>query len=464
MSSELTRSILGSIRLNPALLESVDLRDLDFDEGRDRKTFGIITELWEDGRPLSIDPVVLLERLGGNGASAYVGSLTDGLNMSSAEVFARRVFELRKNRLALKMSSAIKRELELHLKTGQAVNFDPIRGKLAEWDSLSQSEEPRLVPLVDYQAEHLEWLWPGRIPFGMLTLLVGSPGVGKSFLTVAIASMLSKGEPLPDTGDVALKCSSLFLAAEDPPSEIRLRADASGADCSKIIILDEDEPEVRVEKLKRGLCRNSDIRLLVIDPLNSYLPAGTDYFRDPDVRRKLLRPLAQLAQGTKAAILAVAHLNKNEDAEVIHRIGGTIGYSAAARSVLAIGLDADDEERRLLLSLKCNYTKKPNALAFRIAPDLKLAFDNAPVEVEAEEVLSRQGRADAGERSFALNWLNGELQNGPLEFRDLDERRKKVGISRGVLYRAAKRLRVHPHRQGVGRAHTSTWELPHHGH
>ncbi len=46
--------------------------------------------------------------------------------------------------------------------------------------------------------EQLEWLWPGRIPLGKLTLLAGDPGLGKSFATLDIAARVSRGERWPD--------------------------------------------------------------------------------------------------------------------------------------------------------------------------------------------------------------------------------------------------------------------------
>ena len=47
-------------------------------------------------------------------------------------------------------------------------------------------------------AEHVDWLWPGRIPLGGLTLLVGDPGVGKSLLVADIAARVSAALPWPD--------------------------------------------------------------------------------------------------------------------------------------------------------------------------------------------------------------------------------------------------------------------------
>ena len=44
----------------------------------------------------------------------------------------------------------------------------------------------------------LRWLWPGRVPIGGLTLLVGDPGIGKSLVALDIAARASRGTPWPD--------------------------------------------------------------------------------------------------------------------------------------------------------------------------------------------------------------------------------------------------------------------------
>ncbi len=52
--------------------------------------------------------------------------------------------------------------------------------------------------LADVAAEDVRWLWPGRIPYGKLTLLVGDPRLGKSFMTLDMAARLSTATPWPD--------------------------------------------------------------------------------------------------------------------------------------------------------------------------------------------------------------------------------------------------------------------------
>jgi len=55
----------------------------------------------------------------------------------------------------------------------------------------------RRVHEVDREA--LEWLWPGRIPLGKLSLLAGDPGLGKSLVSLDMAARVSRGGAWPDT-------------------------------------------------------------------------------------------------------------------------------------------------------------------------------------------------------------------------------------------------------------------------
>src|SRR5262249_39274892 len=89
-----------------------------------------------------------------------------------------------------------------------------------------------VVCVEDVQAEPITWLWPGRIARGKLSLIAGDPGLGKSVLTTALASVVSRGSKWPD-GTACEPGSVIFLSAEDDLADtIRPRLDAAGADCS----------------------------------------------------------------------------------------------------------------------------------------------------------------------------------------------------------------------------------------
>jgi RecA-family ATPase len=76
--------------------------------------------------------------------------------------------------------------------------------------------------------------------------------------------------------------------------------------------------------------------MVVIDPISAYMD-GTDSYKNAEVRG-LLAPLKNLAETRRVAVIAVDHLRKS-DGKVIYQTVGSIGFPAAARSVLVVAQD-----------------------------------------------------------------------------------------------------------------------------
>src|SRR5215510_7562222 len=93
---------------------------------------------------------------------------------------------------------------------------------------------PPFQTLSEVEPQEINWLWPPLIPFGMVTIMEGDPGVGKSYLAMHIAAQLSIGGSLP--GVEKLKRGRvLYCSAEDDPAfTIRPRIDAMGGDPERI--------------------------------------------------------------------------------------------------------------------------------------------------------------------------------------------------------------------------------------
>jgi len=86
--SELERTLLGALLLNPELLESCDLSAADFSVGQERACFSEIAALWEDRHPSEVDPVLLAAQLGGDGATSFIAGCMDGNIKLDAAAFA----------------------------------------------------------------------------------------------------------------------------------------------------------------------------------------------------------------------------------------------------------------------------------------------------------------------------------------------------------------------------------------
>ena len=72
-------------------------------------------------------------------------------------------------------------------------------GMEAEYAVLNNGEVGRLstVRLSDVEPEQVQWLWQNRVPLGKLTIKAGMQGLGKSFVTLEMASLITTGRCWP---------------------------------------------------------------------------------------------------------------------------------------------------------------------------------------------------------------------------------------------------------------------------
>jgi hypothetical protein len=210
--------------------------------------------------------------------------------------------------------------------------------------------------------EAVRWVYDDRIPLGAPSLLVGTPGEGKSTLLIDYAARLTRGT-LP--GDYYGRPVAVAIAtAEDAIAQVvvpRLMAAGANRDLVHLVTVQHDgatgalslTPGV-IADLGR-LVRDAGVRMLGLDPLVAFLPGKIDTHRDAAVRQ-ILAPLARLAEDAPLALVAVIHLNKSQVQEVLYRVCGSIGFVGAARSVLLVGHDpeAPDGPTRIVAHAKCN--------------------------------------------------------------------------------------------------------------
>lgn len=342
----------------------------------------------------------------------------------------------------------------------------------------SQSRStPMLLRMSDVQPTTVRWLWPGRIPMGRMTLLVGRPGEGKSFLTADIAARVSQGRDWTD-GSRCPAGSVLLCSAEDDPADtIAPRLIAHDADRRRIHLLagvrqrrsDGREAEriftlADLDPLRNALEQLDDCRLIVVDPVGSYLGGGADAHRDNEVRG-VLTPLCKLAERHDAALIVVAHTRKSAAAHADDMALGSRAFTGLARSVLHLLVDPDGDDdpsqrRRLLLPGKNNLAKRPDGLAFDIGPGDAIDDAGLPrpcirwhagtVDITADDAVNREttGNNDKRtERDQAADWLRQTLAAGPQPSKDLLEQAKETeSIAERTLRRAMKNVGVEAYR------------------
>jgi putative DNA primase/helicase len=81
------------------------------------------------------------------------------------------------------------------------LDHDPLQGLGRESPSILSLRDALDGPqftLDQTSSRGVDWLWPGRIAAGRVTLLVGDPGLGKSLLALDVAARVTNGQPWPD--------------------------------------------------------------------------------------------------------------------------------------------------------------------------------------------------------------------------------------------------------------------------
>lgn len=322
-------------------------------------------------------------------------------------------------------------------------------------EGLNNGSGPRgvtITPFSEVSPGSVDWLWPGRIPAGMLTVLDGDPGLGKSTATLAIAARLSRGHAMPDGAPGPAPAGTVVLSAEDDLARvIRPRLDAAGADVARIATL-----RVRDEEgLRAPVISATDLaaveqavhaigaRLVIVDPLVAYLPSDVNAQRDQDVRRALAG-LRDLAERTGAAVLVVRHLNKTGAGNPLYRGGGSIGIIGAARAGLLLAADPDDPtgEARVLACTKMNLAPRPPALRLRLVAEGG-AHPHVVWDGESQHTATSllAVPVDAGERTVldeACDYLRTAMASGeapvaelrrdaPCSLRTLESAKARIG-------------------------------------
>jgi putative DNA primase/helicase len=337
-----------------------------------------------------------------------------------------------------------------------------------------------IVRVADVQGKKVDWLWPGRIARGKLTILAGMPDVNKSTMTLDLTARVTTGSVLPCGEGRAPLGSVILLTAEDDVADtVRPRLEVAGADLLRthVITATKAPGEERsrsfdlsqdVARLEIAAQEIGDVVLIVIDPISAYMgkPGKLDSYRSTDVRATLA-PLQEMAARCGAAVIGIDHLNKSGGAQAMMRVLGSIAFVAAARAVYVVVRDEDDDHRRLMLPAKNNLGKVRTGLAFRVFEKLApspvfdaypaIKWEDEPVTMTADEALAPKHDGRKSEAAEAAKILIAEmLAEKPMPQKEIELRAEAQGISHRSLTTAKKAMGVVSTKVGAA----WWWSLP----
>ena len=303
--------------------------------------------------------------------------------------------------------------------------------------------------------EPVEWLWEDRIPRGMISLVAGLPGVGKSLFGYLLAARASQNGAV------------IYSTAEESLAKTaRARLEAAGAQLDRVYFMTPELPE-DTRRLHDEIVR-CGATLVLLDPIAAHLSVSISI--DQDVRRALT-PLREVAEATNAAIVLVSHTVKRPPAggHPMDAIGGAGGgLRAAARIAYLLGENPDDPDELLLACVKSNLGPEPATYAFEVDEhhfddigyiallselgERGSSIEDARIMLDTTKAATSKGEKRAAASEFLVNYL----RHGPRLVSELKEDAKQYCHAWATIRRAGDELGVIKPAGGPN----ATWTLP----
>ena len=330
-----------------------------------------------------------------------------------------------------------------------------------------------VITLSTVVARQVQWLWNDWVAMSKLALLVGDPGVGKSTIALDIAARCTVGGPWPDGGQAPMGDVVLITAEDALDDTVRPRLDRIGGDPSRIhaigISVRENDKDVslslvdHMSEIEQVIAEHQAV-LLIVDPLLAIMGRSVDSYKTSEVR-PVLAQLVAMAERTECAVVAILHLNKrNNEGNSLYRVTASLDFTAAARSVLVVGRNPDDAERRVLASGKSNLSAPATSVGFHFTEDGTFTWEQGAIDVDANSLLatSTQDGEDRSALAEARDFLLDVLSGGSVKYGEIKRQASQVGFQIHNLRRAKRALHIRAVRISEGNEGNGAWawELP----
>ena len=316
----------------------------------------------------------------------------------------------------------------------------------------------------------IEWLWPGWIPRGMLTIFGAAQGAGKSFVALDLAWRLIHNKCFPDQKPIPRPgCNVLYVDAEMVPQILNERATNYQIDRGKLYIMMPKAGEMidfAVDQYKDQMIEmvaSLQPELVIVDSLSSIHSRGQNNVEDV---RELLGFLTQVAGTFRTGLVLIHHIRKPGTGGVqmlqydlsMEDLSGSGHITAMARVVMGLhvvqtGPEFDPNGPRELKMLKTNLGPYEKPLGFEFAPlhpeGVFLKWTDKPAHRYQEPTKSD----DCSE------WLVDMLGAGPMAPKEIVERAEDRGFNRRMVYRAREQLGSRIRSTEGRRSPENEWEL-----
>lgn len=223
---------------------------------------------------------------------------------------------------------------------------------------------------MQFGEDNTRFLWYPYLPIGDYSVIMADGGTGKTILCCGIAAAVSTGHHLPGEEFDGEGQNVLIISAEDRGEVLKKRLKLSGADLSRVFILDcTDSIGMNFSDQYaefEATIKAYNPALVIVDPWHNYLGEAVDMNRANAIR-PVFQKLSNLARVCKCAIILVSHVNKRAQAENANNAAtGSNDFINAARSAMRVIFDEMDEDCRVMVHTKTNYAAYGQSVKYRI--------------------------------------------------------------------------------------------------
>jgi len=295
---------------------------------------------------------------------------------------------------------------------------------------------------LDQAIESTSFIAEDWLPRGHVTAIVSSPGLGKSYLALAVVKIITTGQAKWFDEGISVKAKSktvIWCEAEGFQAGLKDRIEQLGIPTESIIFpfknpLVDFNLDQHLTDLKRVVAYYKP-DLVVIDSLRG--SHGREE-NDSKAMQSVMSKLVSLAKEFDVAVLVTHHTNKpppgQPDLVDLYRVRGSTAITANCRMIW--GLDRPDPKDKTvcLKVVKSNLSPFPEYLGL-IITDEGIEWVDAPLGFAGfDQESPKKTRVDQ-----AAEWLAGYLKDGPRPAEEVKKRAKEAGYADATLRRASER-------------------------
>ncbi|MDD3241852.1 MAG: AAA family ATPase [Bacilli bacterium] len=303
----------------------------------------------------------------------------------------------------------------------------------------------KITSFKDIKVEEVQWLWKPYFPLGTISFIAGDPGIGKTFLTTFLASVVSKGEKFPFSDINAPIGQVIIQNGEDGKGiTIKQRLNTFNANDSSIHIIElkkerEDESDLLLKDVNDIdlIFEQLKPKLVIFDPITNFL--GDIDMNSATRVRQVLKPIVKLAEKYNCAIVFVIHRNKGiQGGNQLHRLLGSVDFGGIARSVVSIGINPNNKEEKLFMHTKHNLSERGLTIAFKTTNENGIVWLGTREYLQDDEIsnnveLGIKATAKEIAKEFIVEYLE---KNGKSKYDDILSLAIQCRITEKTLNRA----------------------------